>query len=169
MNRLVVYDPTWTTYWLKTNKQTFERMEFIWWSLCTLYSYACQVRGTERRLRSLLLCLSDVFRALINSLACWLDWLIVTVHLETRLDGERSVCLNLLNAHVLCLLTWNKEGIEFIKFKNRSIALNKWMANIVCWNQIERSWLVLIIQTGRRNDARPVNPFTVVMSAETVQ
>ena len=38
-----------------------------WWSFCTLYLLACQVRF----LRFQLLCLCDIFRALINSLACW--------------------------------------------------------------------------------------------------
>ena len=62
---------------------------YLWWSLCTLYLHACQVRCTKgctsggiyvhciycvpgescrRRLRSLLLYLCDVFRALIISL-----------------------------------------------------------------------------------------------------
>ena len=65
---------------------------YLWWSLCTLYLHACLVRVTVdvplvefmylvftrmpgesycRRLRSLLLCLCDVFRMLINSLICW--------------------------------------------------------------------------------------------------
>ena len=65
---------------------------YLWCSLCTLYLHACQVRVTVyvrlvefmhlvftrmpgesycRRLRSLLLCLCDVFRTLINSLICW--------------------------------------------------------------------------------------------------
>ena len=65
------------------------RCEYIlWWSLCTLYLLACQVRvhplvefmhlvftrmpgeRYHRRLRSLLLWLCDVFRVLINSLVC---------------------------------------------------------------------------------------------------
>ena len=46
---------------------------YLWWSLCTLYLYACQVsRSYHRRLVSLLLYLCYVFRALINSLVCWL-------------------------------------------------------------------------------------------------
>ena len=41
------------------------------YSLCTVYLHACQVRLTyRRRLGSLLLCLCDVFRVLINSLVC---------------------------------------------------------------------------------------------------
>ena len=39
-------------------------------SLCTLYLLACQVSYC-RLLRSFLLCLCDVFRALLNSLVCW--------------------------------------------------------------------------------------------------
>ena len=45
---------------------------YFWWSLCTLYLHACQVRVTVGdSVRSLLLCLCDVFRMLINSLICW--------------------------------------------------------------------------------------------------
>ena len=45
---------------------------YLWWSSCTLYLLARQTRVTiYKRLRSLLLCLCDVFRALINSLVCW--------------------------------------------------------------------------------------------------
>ena len=36
----------------------------------TPFLYACQARGDRKRLRSLLSCLCDVFRALITSLAC---------------------------------------------------------------------------------------------------
>ena len=49
---------------------------YLWWSLCTLNLLACQVRVTvsaenyRRRLRSLLLCLCEIFRALIHSLVC---------------------------------------------------------------------------------------------------
>ena len=58
---------------------------YAWWSLCTLYLHACQMVMVEfmylvftrmpgesyrRRLRSLLLYLCYVFRALINSLVC---------------------------------------------------------------------------------------------------
>ena len=42
----------------------------LWWSLCTLYLLTCQV-SYRRGLRSLLLCLCNVFWALINSLVCW--------------------------------------------------------------------------------------------------
>ena len=43
----------------------------LWWSLCTVCLHACQVRLTyRRRLGSLLLCLCDVFRVLINSPVC---------------------------------------------------------------------------------------------------
>ena len=79
----------------------FLRM-YLWWSLCTLYLLACQVKvitcdsglcccfqdiplvefmyliftrmpseSYRRQLKSLLLCLCDVFRVLINSLVCW--------------------------------------------------------------------------------------------------
>ena len=41
---------------------------YLWWSLHPLSLPTRQV--TVRRLRSLLLCLCDVFRALINSLIC---------------------------------------------------------------------------------------------------
>ena len=70
---------------------------YLWWSLCTLHLLGCTSGGVyvpciywdvplvefmylaftrmsgesyRRRLRSLLLCLRDVFRALINSLVC---------------------------------------------------------------------------------------------------
>ena len=45
---------------------------YLWWSLCSLYLLARQVRFYGRRLGSLLLCLRDVFRALINSVVCQL-------------------------------------------------------------------------------------------------
>ena len=59
---------------------------YLWWSLCTLYLHAFQVRVTigdsglftrvpgeshHRWLRSLLLYLCYVFQVLINSLVCW--------------------------------------------------------------------------------------------------
>ena len=43
---------------------------YLSWSLYTRYLFVCQVRVKRRRLRSWLLCLCDVFRALINSLVC---------------------------------------------------------------------------------------------------
>ena len=39
---------------------------YLWWSLCTLYSLACQVND-RRCLMSLFLCLCNDFQALINS------------------------------------------------------------------------------------------------------
>ena len=66
------------------------REEYIWWSLCTLYLLAYQgrvhlvefmylvftrmlSRSYRRRLKSMLLYLCYVFRALINSLLCSFD------------------------------------------------------------------------------------------------
>ena len=46
-------------------------VEFIY----TLYLHACQV-SYHGRLRSLLLCLCDVFQALINSLVCWFGYFV---------------------------------------------------------------------------------------------
>ena len=73
------------------NESDWSRM-YLWWSLYTVYLHACQVRVTvedaplvkymylvftrlpgesyRRRLRSLLLYLCYVFRALINFLVC---------------------------------------------------------------------------------------------------
>ena len=58
----------------------FTRM-YLWWSLCAVYLLVCTSSGVyvpctpgeryRRLLRILLLCLCDVFRALINSLVCW--------------------------------------------------------------------------------------------------
>ena len=66
----------------------------LWLSLCTLYLHACQMRlSYRRRLRSLLLHSSYVFRALINSLVCWicrLDWwsgLTLRVRLKSSLES----------------------------------------------------------------------------------
>ena len=42
---------------------------YLWWSLCALYLLECH--KNRRRLRSLFLCLCDVFRALVNSLVGW--------------------------------------------------------------------------------------------------
>ena len=44
---------------------------YLWWSLCTLYLHVCQVTVTVGRLRSLLLYLCYIFRALINSFVCF--------------------------------------------------------------------------------------------------
>ena len=41
----------------------------LWWSLCTLYLFACQVRVTVGD--SGLCCCVYVFQGLINSLVCW--------------------------------------------------------------------------------------------------
>ena len=43
---------------------------YLWWILCTLYFHASQVTAYRGRVRSLLLCLCDVFRAPNNSLVC---------------------------------------------------------------------------------------------------
>ena len=43
---------------------------YLWWSLCTLYLLACQVRVITGDSGDL--CLCNVFWALINSLICWL-------------------------------------------------------------------------------------------------
>ena len=59
----------------------FVLMMYLWWSLCTLYLLACQVRDTYGishqdydhdlwPLRSLLLYLCDVFQSLINPMVC---------------------------------------------------------------------------------------------------
>ena len=50
----------------------YQRM-YLWWSLCT-YVVFTRMPGESylRRLSSLLLCLGCVFRALIDSLVCWL-------------------------------------------------------------------------------------------------
>ena len=42
----------------------------LWWSLRTLYLFACQV-SFSRRLRSFWLCLCNVFWTPVNSLVCW--------------------------------------------------------------------------------------------------
>ena len=59
---------------LKQNEAQSARAEstpgYLWWSLRTLNSFACRVRVTVGVSDLLLLCLCDVFRALINSLVC---------------------------------------------------------------------------------------------------
>ena len=42
---------------------------YLWWSLCTLYLHACQMRVTVDD--SSLCCCTYVFWALISSLVCW--------------------------------------------------------------------------------------------------
>ena len=55
--------------WLTHPRRTSQTLQsnvlrmYLWWSLCTLYLHACQV-SYRRRLRSLLLCLYDVFGAM---------------------------------------------------------------------------------------------------------
>ena len=44
---------------------------YLWWSSCILFMYRVPGESYRRKLRSLLLCLCDVFRALINSLVCF--------------------------------------------------------------------------------------------------
>ena len=61
----------------------------LWWSLCTLCLRACQV-SYRRRLRSLLLYLCYVFRALIKSLVCrfncvWLSYSLLYMDLNRGL------------------------------------------------------------------------------------
>ena len=57
---------------------------YLWWSVCTfqavplvefMYLVSTRMPGESyhRQLGSLLLCLCDVFRALINPLVCWFD------------------------------------------------------------------------------------------------
>ena len=41
---------------------------YLWWTLCTLYFTGMPGANDRRGLRSLLLCLRDVFRAPLNSL-----------------------------------------------------------------------------------------------------
>ena len=97
---------------------------YLWWSLCTLYLLACQVRVTadrslkkkkkkidvplvefmyhvftrmpgesyRRRLRSLLWCLCDDFRALINSLVRWLRSLLWCLCDDFRVLINSLVC-----------------------------------------------------------------------------
>ena len=60
---------TWDVSKCKVDKLHPKRT-YLWWSLCTLYLLECQVR-VRRQLRSLLLCLCDLFWALISSLVCW--------------------------------------------------------------------------------------------------
>ena len=60
---------TWDARQCKVDKLHPKRTH-LWWSLCTLHLLTCQVR-VRRQLRSLLLCLCDVFQALISSLVCW--------------------------------------------------------------------------------------------------
>ena len=55
------------------NHQYIMRM-YLWWNLYASYLHACQSQSCRRAwLRSLLLYLCYVFRALINSLVCWFN------------------------------------------------------------------------------------------------
>ena len=49
---------------------------YLWWNLCTLYVLTCHV-SYFRQLRSLLLCMSDIFWVLINSVVCWFSLYVI--------------------------------------------------------------------------------------------
>ena len=61
----------------------FLRM-YLWWKYCTLYLLACHVRVTLGTQVFFLLCLWDVFRALINSLVCWFHFCFVLSFLRAE-------------------------------------------------------------------------------------
>ena len=61
---------------------------YLWWSLCTLYLLACQVRVTVGDSGLCFWFLRDVFRALVNSFACWLK----VTPFSNRLQRFQSCC-----------------------------------------------------------------------------
>ena len=76
---------------------------YLWCSLCTLKLLACEV-SYRRRLRCLLLCLCDVFWAVINSLVCWFFKGIKTRYPRAFLACG-SCCQDSLSGHCLVLST----------------------------------------------------------------
>ena len=70
----------------------------LWWSLCTLYLLACQVRVTVGD-SGLCCCTCYVFRALINSLVCWREEDVRDTHqvtecvLVNKLPTETESCI----------------------------------------------------------------------------
>ena len=58
-------------YEKKKKRQIKNTGEKLWWSLWTLCLHARPGESYCKRHRSLLLCLCDVYGALINSLVCW--------------------------------------------------------------------------------------------------
>ena len=68
---------------------------YVWWSLCTLNLHACQVRVTVVDSGLCLLCLCDVFRALINSLVCYSCLSLYDCLIKFSQSLSRSVSLSL--------------------------------------------------------------------------
>ena len=81
---------------------------YLWWSLCTLNLHACQVR-----VRSLLLCLCDVFWALFNSLVCWFS-----TDLSSRVDSVK---------------------VENLKLKSENQVLGQYIENLMAASSVFQS------------------------------
>ena len=81
---------------------------YLWWSLCTLNLHACQVR-----VRSLLLCLCDIFWLLVNSLACWFS-----TDLSSRVDSVK---------------------VENLKLKSENQVLGQYIENLMAASSVFQS------------------------------
>ena len=65
----------------------------------------------HRRLRSLLLCLCDVFRALINSLVCWFYAYSVKCRLELSFSRALSLFRSYLYERKQCVIVQNQKSL----------------------------------------------------------
>ena len=80
----------------------------LWWSLCTCYLLACQVRVTVGDSGLCCFCFCDVFRVQINSLVCWFCTsalgLVLFHSLCTYTTGVSCFRCKLVYVHNLCFL-----------------------------------------------------------------
>ena len=96
---------------------------YFWCSLCTLYFPRMPGESYCRRLGSLLLCLFDVFRALISSLCADFFFCVCVcdiLRLKTTISAARSFAGGTLLWHTLVWVTWK---LKKVKSKNPSVQL----------------------------------------------
>ena len=91
----------------------------------------------HRQLRSLLLCLCDVFQMLINSLVCWFD--LIILGLSVGMAGDTVLTFHLPEMDVSCT-----SGVCSAPEQGLSSSLNRIVHHLTFWmlwkRDLQRSW-----------------------------